>query len=141
MSEHPERFFVAEIIREKVFQLYQEEVPYCTTVRLRPSLCLAVKPLTGAVSAKRAGPPWALLKAWCPCELQVQITDFKERDTGKDLVSATVFVEQESQKGIVIGRGGSALKQLGTAARADIEAFLGETSSHMSAVHPPAVGY
>ena len=60
--------------------------------------------------------------------LQVQIMDFKERDMGKDLVSATVFVEQDSQKGIVIGRGGSALKQLGSAARADIEAFLGKPS-------------
>ena len=56
----------------------------------------------------------------------MQINDFKERSTGKDLVAATVFVEQDSQKGIVIGRGGSALKQLGSAARADIEAFLGE---------------
>ena len=55
---------------------------------------------------------------------------------GKDLVSATVFVEQESQKGIVIGRGGSTLKQLGTAARADIEAFLGEPLFHTSGCIP-----
>ena len=136
MSEHPERFFVAEIIREKVFQMYREEVPYCTTVRHRPGLHLAMKPLTGPACTARAGPLRALLKAGCSYELQVQITDFKERDTGKDLVTATVFVEQESQKGIVIGRGGSTLKQLGTAARADIEAFLGELLSHMSAAHP-----
>ena len=44
----------------------------------------------------------------------------------KDLVAATVYVEQESQKGMVIGRKGLALKALGTAARADIESFLGE---------------
>ena len=69
--------------------------------------------------------------------MQVQITDFKERDTGKDLVSATVFVEQESQKGIVIGRRGATLKQLGSAARADIEAFLGKPlSQHQPGVHP-----
>ena len=62
--------------------------------------------------------------------LQVQIMSFKERDEGKDYVSATVYVEQDSQKGIVIGRGGSALKRLGMAARADIEAFLGEPLPH-----------
>ena len=37
VSEHPERFFVAEIIREKIFQQYQQEIPYCTSVRLHPS--------------------------------------------------------------------------------------------------------
>ncbi len=56
---------------------------------------------------------------------------------GKDLVSATVFVEQDSQKGILIGRGGAALKQLGSAARTDIEAFLGEPS-HTSRSSTPA---
>lgn len=57
----------------------------------------------------------------------MQITDFKERGLNKDLVAATVYVEQESQKGMVIGRKGSALKTLGIAARADIESFLGES--------------
>ncbi len=37
VSEHPERFFVAEIIREKIFQQYREEIPYCSSVRLHPS--------------------------------------------------------------------------------------------------------
>ncbi len=66
------------------------------------------------------------------CASQVQITDFKERGLNKDLVAATVYVEQESQKGMVIGRNASALKTLGTAARADIESFLGE--SHCSSL-------
>ncbi|CAK0742831.1 hypothetical protein CVIRNUC_001424 [Coccomyxa viridis] len=88
VSEHPERFFVAEIIREKLFLSYGQEVPYCCSV---------------------------------------QVTAFVEHQgtTRKDNIDATIFVEQESQKGIVIGRGGSALKALGTAARAEIEHFLG----------------
>ena len=59
---------------------------------------------------------------------QVQVLDYKERAVGKDLVQVAVFVEHESQKGIVVGRGGSALKAMATAARADIEAFVGEPS-------------
>ncbi len=58
--------------------------------------------------------------------MQVQIIDFKERSQAKDMISAYIFVEQESQKGIVLGHKGSALKALGIAARADIETFLGE---------------
>ena len=71
----------------------------------------------------------------CRRTVQVQITDFKERSVGKDLISACIFVEQESQKGIIVGRKGSALKALGTAARADIETFLGE-QPRQEACHP-----
>ncbi len=85
VSEHPERFFVAEIIREKVFDLYREEIPYST---------------------------------------QVNIVSFEEREGEKDLISAEIVVERDNQKGIIIGKGGSALKKVGIAARADIEAFL-----------------
>ncbi|KAG1679801.1 hypothetical protein FOA52_012713 [Chlamydomonas sp. UWO 241] len=86
VSEQPERFFVAEIVREKIFLLYQREIPY---------------------------------------SCQVQIKDFKERRTeNKVYVQATVLVERESQKGILIGKGGAALKKLGQTARTDIEKFL-----------------
>lgn len=85
VSEHPERFFVAEIIREKVFDLYREEIPYST---------------------------------------QVNIVAFEEREGEKDLISAEIVVERDNQKGIIIGKGGSALKKVGVSARADIEAFL-----------------
>ena len=65
--------------------------------------------------------------------VQVQVTAFAEHQgTRKDNIDATIFVEQESQKGIVIGRGGSALKALGTAARADIEHFLGAPACRYS---------
>jgi len=39
VSEHPERFFVGEIVREKIFQLYREEIPYCTTASTVLPLC------------------------------------------------------------------------------------------------------
>jgi GTP-binding protein Era len=87
VSEHPERFFIAEIIREKIFLQYQQEIPYAA---------------------------------------QVWVQSHKERDgVRKDLIVAKVFVERKSQMGIVIGNGGKALKKLSTAARVDIEKFLG----------------
>ena len=85
VSEHDERFFVSEIIREKIFEKYQQEIPYSTTV---------------------------------------EIVEFKEREAGKTFINADIFVERESQKGILIGKGGEALKQIGRWARKDIEAFL-----------------
>ncbi len=85
VSEHPERFFVAEIIREKIFDQYRQEIPYST---------------------------------------QVNVVEFKERDQGKDFIDAEIVVERSSQKGILIGKGGKALKKVGKAARRDIEAFL-----------------
>jgi GTP-binding protein Era len=57
--------------------------------------------------------------------VQVQVVEYNERKTGKDYVKVVVYVEQDSQKGIMVGRGGSALKAMATAARADIEDFVG----------------
>lgn len=87
ISEHPERFFVTEIIREKVFEQYWQEIPYSTTVN---------------------------------------IVTYEEREDGKDLIDAEIVVERDSQKGILIGKGGSALKKVGIDARKDIEDFLGK---------------
>lgn len=56
--------------------------------------------------------------------VQVNVLDFKERKRGKDYILCELVVEKKSQKGIVLGSGGSAIKALATAARADIEAFL-----------------
>lgn len=86
ISEHPVRFFVAEIIREKIFEFYGKEIPYST---------------------------------------QVNITVYEEREGKKDLIDAEIVIERNSQKGILIGKGGRALKRVGTAARKDIEAFIG----------------
>jgi GTPase len=86
-SDQPETFYVAEVIREKIFHLTREEVPYAVAVR---------------------------------------VDELTERDHPPCLyIRATVFVEQESQKGILIGKGGAMLKRIGTAARRELEAFFG----------------
>lgn len=86
LTEQPEKFFVSEIIREKIFESYQKEIPYST---------------------------------------EVTIDEFRERENRKDYIKATIFVERASQKGILIGEKGRALKKIGELARADIEQFLG----------------
>jgi GTPase len=84
MTDLPTRFFVAEMIREKIFYLYQEEIPYHTTV---------------------------------------VVTEFKEKSTLVKII-AEIIVQRDTQKGILLGEGGKMIKQLGTEARKDIEAFL-----------------
>lgn len=87
VTDHPERFIVAELIREKVLHLTREEVPH---------------------------------------SIAVVIDSMKKREN-KDMVDiqATVVVERDSQKGIVIGKQGKVLKEVGQKARVDIEALLG----------------
>lgn len=88
VSDASERFFVSEIIREKIFEKYKQEIPYSTTV---------------------------------------EIIEFKERKVKKDFISADIYVERQSQKGILIGKKGEALKVIGESARADLEKFLGRS--------------
>ncbi|KAF3564706.1 hypothetical protein DY000_02011812 [Brassica cretica] len=85
VSEHPERFFVAEIVREKIFMQYRNEVPY---------------------------------------SCQVNVLSYKTRPAAKDFIQVEVVVDKNSQKIILIGKEGKALKTLATAARLDIEDFL-----------------
>lgn len=84
LTDKPMRFFVSEIIREKIFMHYKEEVPYS-------------------------------------CE--VVVDSFKETD---DIVKvkATIMIERESQKGIIIGKGGIKLKYVGADSRKELEKFL-----------------
>ena len=86
LTDRSERFFVSEIIREKVFLEYQKEIPY---------------------------------------SVEVSVESFKEE---KDIIriSALIYVIRDSQKGIIIGHKGQALKKVGTDARMDIEEFLGK---------------
>lgn len=86
LSDSPERFFAAELIREKVFEFFKKEIPYATCV---------------------------------------VIEEFKEREKGKDYIRALIYVERKSQKGILIGKNGEALKKIGVEARKEIEDFLG----------------
>ena len=85
LTDQPERFFVAEMVREQVLRLTREEIPYTTGVL---------------------------------------IDSFKE-DGPLVRIQATILVERQSQKGILIGRGGAMMKAIGTEARKQIEEFLG----------------
>ena len=87
LTDQPETFFVAEAIREKIFRLTHEEIPYACAVR---------------------------------------VEELVERDKPECLyIRASIFVEQDSQKGILIGRQGAMLKRIGSAAREDLERFFG----------------
>ncbi len=86
MSDKPERFFAAEIIREKIFLNYKKEVPYST---------------------------------------EVAIMEFREDETIIRM-RAEIYVERRTQKGIIIGKGGEALKKVGIQARQTMEEFFGK---------------
>lgn len=86
LTDRPMRFFVSEIIREKMLLNYKKEIPY---------------------------------------SVEVVVDEYKESD---DMVRimATLYVERETQKAIVIGKGGQAIKKLGMDARAELEEFIGQ---------------
>jgi GTP-binding protein Era len=86
ISDEPERFFVAEIVREQIFLQYGEEIPYATAVT---------------------------------------VEEFKERPGKKDYIKTTIIVERESQKGIIIGKGGKKLGKVGRLSRESIEQLTG----------------
>ncbi len=86
LTDMPARFFVNEIIREKILQNYDKEIPY---------------------------------------SVEVEVEEFKEDDKRINIM-AVIYVERSSQKGILIGNQGEALKKVGTQARLDIEAFFGK---------------
>ncbi len=88
LTDQPERLLAAEIIREKIFMLTRQEIPYASAV---------------------------------------VVEEFRE-DPERNLVhiQATVYVEKDSQKGIIIGKGGQMLKKIGTLAREELEFLLGK---------------
>ena len=86
LTDKPARFFVTEIIREKILLNYEKEIPY---------------------------------------SIEVIVEKFEETETSIHIM-AVIYVERESQKGILIGHGGSKLKKVGIEARKEIEAFFGK---------------
>ncbi len=86
ITDKPERFFAAEILREKIFLNFKKEIPYAT---------------------------------------EVAVTSFLEDET-IIRIRAEIYVERQSQKGILIGKGGEALKKIGIMARKDLETFFGK---------------
>jgi GTPase len=89
LTDRPERFFVSEIIREKILMLYSQEVPYSA---------------------------------------EIGIESYQETKTNDGTpiarITALIFVERETQKMIILGKGGASIKKLGTIARMDIEKFI-----------------
>src|ERR1700712_2058344 len=85
MTDRPVKFFVGELIREKIFSMYADEIPYHTAVLVQ---------------------------------------EFKEKDT-LTKIQADIIVQRETQKGVLLGEGGTMIRQLGTEARKDIEEFIG----------------
>ena len=86
LTDKPARFFVSEIVREKILLYYSKEIPY---------------------------------------SVEVRVESFKETDS-LIRIGAVINVERESQKGILIGHKGEMLKRVGTAARIELEKFLGK---------------
>ncbi|GAX02928.1 GTP-binding protein Era [Secundilactobacillus pentosiphilus] len=87
VTDHPERFVVSELIREKIFQLTRQEIPH---------------------------------------SVAVVVDKMSRQNEQKIHVEATIVVDRPTQKAIVIGKGGSMLKKIGTLARKDIENLLGD---------------
>ncbi len=87
LTDKPARFFVTEIIREKILLDYDKEVPYST---------------------------------------EVIVEKFEEKEKSIHIM-AIIYVERDSQKGIIIGKGGAKIKKVGIAARKDIETFFGKS--------------
>jgi len=80
-----ERYFAAEHVREQIFRLYEQEIPYACAV---------------------------------------DVDTFRENPGGKDHIRVIIYVERETQKAIIIGKGGAAIKKLGQNAREELEKFL-----------------
>lgn len=85
LTDKPAKFFVSEIIREKILRYYDKEIPY---------------------------------------SVEVAVERFKEDDR-LIRINAVIYVERDSQKGIIIGKGGEAIKKVGIEARRDLEQMLG----------------
>ncbi|MHA8137944.1 GTPase Era [Lactobacillaceae bacterium Scapto_B20] len=86
VTDHPERFIVAELIREKIFHLTRQEIPY---------------------------------------SVAIDVEKIRADDNDKVHIQASIILDHDSQKGIVIGKKGAMLKKIGTLARKDIEDLLG----------------
>jgi len=92
LTDQPERFVVTEIIREKIFELTKEEIPYSTAV----------------------------------------VIEQMKEEPNLTSIHAMIYVDRDSQKGIVIGKNGALLKEIGTRARLDAEKLLASRSSSSS---------
>ena len=116
VTDQPETFLVAELVREKLLAVTRDELPHSIAV-------------TAEEMERRRG------RATATPETETETGTGTETETGEPLLAFRVVirVERESQKGIVIGRGGSVLKRAGTEARHELETLLG-TRVHLETV-------
>lgn len=119
-TDQPERFFAAEIIREKLFLYLQKELPYSLAVRLgqfqeRPETRQANRQVRSAATGKQKKQDNKILPTLPQDKTDNRIWDME----------ATILVERDSQKAIVIGHKGSMIKKVGTAARLELERIFG----------------
>ncbi|MEO0219560.1 MAG: KH domain-containing protein, partial [candidate division WOR-3 bacterium] len=91
ITDKPLRILVAEIIREKIYLLYKDEIPYASAVKV---------------------------------EEFIDPEEHPEQKRDKVYIRAVIYVEKDSQKGIIIGEGGKKIKELGTIARKEIERLI-----------------
>ena len=106
-TDQPERFLVAELIRERILMETGEEVPYAAAVVIEKFEEPAAQP----AKAKKPRP----LKGGGFAEVKLPVTN----------ISAVIYCERDGQKAILIGKGGAKLKAIGTSARKEIESLLG----------------
>jgi GTP-binding protein Era len=125
ITDQPERFFAAEIVREKIFQLTGEEVPYATAVTIDAFEEPASRSAAEGPEVSRAVGARADFDASSGTKRAEEAQGREGPGRGLVRIGATIHVEKESQKAIVIGKGGAKLKEIGTQARVALEAFLG----------------
>ncbi|MCX6357040.1 MAG: GTPase Era, partial [Candidatus Aureabacteria bacterium] len=94
--------------------------------KLFPDDFLSDQPTRFAVGEMIREKVFSFLHQEIPYGSAVRMEGMQEREDGVVMVGATIIVERESQKGMVVGKGGRMIKKIGTAARRDIEAFLGK---------------
>jgi GTP-binding protein Era len=110
-TDQPERFLVAELIRERILMETGEEVPYASAVVIEKFEEPSAEAVAKAAKPKKPRP----LKGGGFAEIKLPVTN----------ISAVIYCEREGQKAILIGKGGVKLKAIGTSARKEIESLLG----------------
>jgi len=120
LTDQPERFRAAEILREKILRLTQQEVPHSVAVVIeswddggeRPGNKAAPRTKKGGATSARSGSMKGNPAKQAPSRALLRI-------------AATIYVERPGQKAILIGAGGASLKKIGTQARLELEKLLG----------------
>ncbi len=126
LTDKPEKFFVTEIIREKILRNYDKEIPYSVEVEVES---FKEEPLRNHTETDGHGSSESHSLESHSLENYPSEKHSSERQSSEPYdtllrINAVIYVERDSQKGIIIGRQGKALKKVGSEAREDLEAFF-----------------